>query len=74
MKKITIFLSLALLAACAKPQPQAFQVIPMPADVTVTDGAFCVKGVAVTVDPALDELSQKAVQRFVQALETATGV
>ncbi|MBQ9194064.1 MAG: beta-N-acetylhexosaminidase [Bacteroidales bacterium] len=46
----------------------------MPADVTVTDGAFCVKGVAVTVDPALDELSQKAVQRFVQALETATGV
>ena len=65
---------LAVLAfSCAKPQPQAFQVIPMPADVTITDGAFCVKGVAVAVDSALDELSQKAVGRFVSALETATG-
>ena len=65
---------LAVLAvSCAKPQPQAFQVIPMPADVTVTDGAFCVKGVAVAVDSALDELSQKAIGRFVSALETATG-
>lgn len=65
---------LAVLAfSCAKPQPQAFQVIPMPADVTVTDGAFCVKGVAVAVDSDLDELSQKAVGRFVSALETATG-
>ena len=65
---------LAVLAvSCAKPQPQAFQVIPMPADVTVTDGAFCVKGVAVAVDSALDDLSQKAVGRFVSALETATG-
>lgn len=65
---------LAVLAvSCAKPQPQAFQVIPMPADVTVTDGAFCVKGVAVAVDSALDDFSQKAVGRFVSALETATG-
>jgi len=73
MKK-TIMMMLAVLAvSCAKPQPQAFQVIPMPADVTVTDGAFCVKGVAVAVDSALDELSQKAVGRFVSALETATG-
>ena len=73
MKK-TIIMMLAVLAlSCAKPQPQAFQVIPIPADVTVTDGAFCVKGVAVAVDSALDELSQKAVGRFVSALETATG-
>ena len=74
MKRISILLSLAaLLAACAKPQPQAFHVIPMPADVTLSEGAFPVKGAAVTVDPALDELSQKAVGRFVSALETATG-
>ena len=74
MKRISILLSLAaLLAACAKPQPQAFHVIPMPADVTLSEGAFPVKGAAVTVDPALNELSQKAVGRFVSALETATG-
>ena len=62
-----------LVLACAKPQPQAFHVIPMPADVTVSEGAFCVKGVAVKVDENLDELSQKAVGRFITALETATG-
>ena len=73
MKKTIIMMLAVLAVSCAKPQPQAFQVIPMPADVTVTDGAFCVKGVAVAVDSALDELSQKAVGRFVSALETATG-
>jgi hexosaminidase len=74
MKRITFLLSLAVLAAaCAKPQPQAFHVIPMPADVTLSDGAFCVKGAEVKIDPALDDASQKAVGRFVSALETATG-
>ena len=74
MKRITFLLSLAVLAAaCAKPQPQAFHVIPMPADVTLSDGAFCVKGAEVKIDPALDDASQKAVGRFVNALETATG-
>ena len=72
----TIFsLAVLLLAvACAEPQPQAFQVIPMPADVTISEGAFGVKGVAVSVDPAMDAPSVEAVDRFVQALETATGV
>ena len=66
--------ALLLAVACANPQPQAFQVIPMPADVTVSEGAFGVKGVAVSVDPAMDAPSVEAVGRFVQALETATGV
>jgi hexosaminidase len=73
MKKVTLILSAMLVLACAKPQPQAFHVIPMPADVTVSEGAFCVKGVAVKVDENLDELSQKAVGRFITALEAATG-
>ena len=74
MKRTTFFLTvLALAAACSQPQPQAFQVIPMPNQVNLTEGSFCVKGAQVAVDPALDELSQAAVARFVQALETATG-
>ena len=73
MKKLTLILSAMLVLACAKPQPQAFHVIPMPADVTVSEGAFCVKGAAVRVDENLDELSEKAVGRFIAALETATG-
>jgi N-acetyl-beta-hexosaminidase len=75
MKRIPLLLLSAtlLVAACAQPQPQAFQVIPMPNDVTLTEGCFVVKGAQVAVDPAMDELSQKAVGRFVEALETATG-
>ena len=73
-KTIFSLAALLLAVACAEPQPQAFQVIPMPADVTVSEGAFGVKGVAVSVDPAMDAPSVEAVGRFVQALETATGV
>jgi len=76
MKKLTILLAALAVMACAKtvPVPQEFHVIPMPAQVSITDGAFSVKGVQISVDPAMDELSQKAVGRFVEALETATGV
>ena len=73
-KTIFSLAALLLAVACAEPQPQAFQVIPMPADVTVSEGAFGVKGVAVSVDSAMDAPSVEAVGRFVQALETATGV
>ena len=74
MKRISLFFAAAVLAvACAKPVPQEFHVIPMPAQVNVTEGAFCVKGTQISLDPAMDELSQKAVGRFVKALETATG-
>ena len=75
MKKLTILLAALAVMACAKtvPVPQEFHVIPMPAQVSITEGAFCVKGVQISVDPAMDELSQKAVGRFVEALETATG-
>ena len=74
MKKLTILLAALAVMACDKPVPQEFHVIPMPDQVSITDGAFCVKGVQISVDPAMDELSQKAVGRFVEALETATGV
>ena len=67
MKKLTILLSALAVMACAKPVPQEFHVIPMPAQVEITDGAFCVKGVQISVDPAMDELSQKAIGRCVEA-------
>ena len=73
-KQILLLSALVALFSCAKPVPQDFHVIPMPADVTLSEGSFSVKGVAVSIDPAMDELSQKAVGRFVAALETATGV
>ena len=77
MKRIfPLCAALALFAACSQPlpNPEAFSVIPCPNKVSLSQGAFNVKGVAVSVDPALDEASQAAVQRFVSALETASGV
>ena len=74
MKPFSLLLAaLFVFAACSQPQPQAFHVIPMPADVTVSDGSFCVKGAAVHFDDDLDEASMGAVLRFVEAVETATG-
>ena len=74
MKKLLPILAAALLlAACAKPQPQEFHVIPMPAQVSLVDGTFCVKGAAVHFEDDLDEASAAAVLRFVDAVETATG-
>ncbi len=72
-KSIVILTSLVLLAGCAKPQPQAFQVIPMPADVTVNEGYFPVTGAAIACDENMDELSVKAVNRFADALKIVTG-
>ena len=75
MKRISIFIAaLALLASCQQPVPQAFSVIPYPNEVNLTEGTYNVKGTAIAVDPAMDEASKAAVQRFVSALETATGV
>ena len=74
MKRISFFLALVTLAvACAKPQPQAFHVIPMPEDVTVGEGVFPVTGAAIQVDENIDPASVRAIWRFRSAVETATG-
>ena len=74
MKRFSIFLTACLaIVACTKPKPQAFHVIPMPAEVTLSEGAFCVKGAAVHFEDDLDEASAAAVIRFIDAVETATG-
>ena len=56
-----IFAAVLVLAACRQVQPQAFSVIPMPAEVTVTDGSYAVAGKAFFLDPRLDNASQDAI-------------
>ena len=74
MKRAVILLATAvLLAACGKPQPQAFSVIPMPNEVSFGKGVFSVKGANVQVDLSMDEPSRAAVWAFVKDVETATG-
>ena len=75
MKRFLTIMTLAVaVSACCTQQPQDFHVIPMPESVTIGDGTFCVKGAAVGFDENLDAASFDAVLRFVDALETATGV
>ena len=68
-----IFAAVLALAACRQVQPQAFSVIPMPAEVAVSEGAYPVAGKAFFLDPRLDNASQDAIWRFKDALEAATG-
>ena len=74
MRKYLFFFAAVLaLAACRQVQPQAFSVIPMPAEVAVSEGAYSVAGKAFFLDPRLDNASQDAIWRFKDALEAATG-
>ena len=75
MKRALLTLvTIALAVACSEDkQPQPFSVIPMPNDVTLAEGSFNVAGAPVTCDENLDEASAKAVQGFVNTLETVTG-
>ena len=75
MKRHILFLSLTLaLAACSSPkQPQPFSVIPMPNDVTLSEGSFNLADARITCDENLDEASAKAVDGFIQTLKTVTG-
>ena len=67
-------MAIVLAVACSeKKQPQPFSVIPMPNDVTLAEGSFNVAGVQVICDENLDDASAKAVQGFVNTLETVTG-
>jgi len=71
--RILLILALGAAAACSKPQAQPFSVIPMPADVTLSEGLFSVKGAPVLVDEALDEASAAYIEAFLSRLETVTG-
>ncbi len=74
MKRIAIlFAAAALLAACSQPQPQAFHVVPMPDEVSLTEGTFPIAGASLVCDEQMDALSVKAVERFASALETVSG-
>jgi hexosaminidase len=68
------FLALTLAVACGeKKQPQPFSVIPMPNDVTLSEGSFNVANARISCDENLDEASAKAVNGFVETLKTVTG-
>ena len=69
----SLFLAALLALSCSRPQPQPFQVIPMPNEVELGKGVFSVKGASLVMDDEMDPQSWAAVSRFVQAVETACG-
>ena len=71
--RILLILALGAAVACSKPQPQPFSVIPMPADVTLSEGLFPVKGAPVRMDSGIDEASAAYIDTFLRQLETVTG-
>jgi len=67
-------LALTLAVACTqKPQPQPFSVIPMPNDVTLSEGSFTLAGQDFYADATLDQPSQKAIADFWNQLYKVSG-
>ena len=74
MKRTTLFLALMLAVACStEKQPQPFSVIPMPNDVTLSEGAFTLSGQDFYADASLDQDSQKAIADFWNQLYNVSG-
>lgn len=75
MKQIALLsiLALALSACSGQKQPQPFSVIPMPNDVTLSEGTFYLEGAGFYTDPDLDAASRKAVDDFRRQLSLVTG-
>ena len=48
-------------------------IIPQPAEIVLSEGRFRVKGAGLLVDDRIDAASERAIGRFVSALETAAG-
>ena len=74
MKRTTLLLTLMLAVACSTDkQPQPFSVIPMPNDVTLSEGSFNLAGQDFYADAALDQASHKAIADFWDQLYRVSG-
>ncbi len=74
MKRTTLLLTLMLAVACStEKQPQPFSVIPMPNDVTLSEGSFNLAGQDFYADAALDQASHKAIADFWDQLYQVSG-
>ena len=74
MKRTTFLLTLMLAVACStEKQPQPFSVIPMPNDVTLSEGSFNLAGQYFYADAALDQASHKAIADFWDQLYRVSG-
>ena len=76
MKRIFLFLSLALLASCATEvrENSVLNVIPYPNDVQAGEGQFNAKGAAVNYSSAADEASVNVIKAFARKLSQVSGV
>ena len=76
MKKSLLFLTAALVIACA-PQPRqagVLNVIPYPNDVVTGEGQFNVAGASVAYDANLDQATANIINAFAAQLSKVTGV
>ena len=75
MKKIFLFLTVALAAACAQEvkQNSVLNVVPFPNEVQMGEGEFNAKGAAVTYDAALDQATVNVIASFAEKLSAISG-
>ena len=74
MKRTILLLTLTLAVACtSQKQPQPFSVIPMPNDVTLSEGSFNLAGQDIHAEASLDQATHKAIADLWNQLYTVTG-
>ena len=75
MKKIFLFLTLAIAVSCTTQvhQSNVLDVVPYPNDVQVGEGVFNAKGAAVAYDESVDEASANVIKAFAEKLAVASG-
>ena len=71
---ILSILALTLAVACSsQKQPQPFSVIPMPNDITLSEGSFTIAGQDFYADASLDQATRKTIAGFHEQLEKVSG-
>ena len=73
MKRLYTALLLMSAIACAPSCVAEPQIVPAPRSIIMAEGAFGVKGINISCDPAMDAASVDAVRRFADRLSLVTG-
>ncbi len=71
--KLMIAATAIAAAACSQAKPEAPEIIPQPAEITVSDGSFKVAGASFTIGENIPAEAVKAIEDFRGDLETVTG-
>ena len=73
MKRIILALALILPICAQAAKVAAPQIVPAPQKLELTKGSLRLKGISINCDPAMDQMSVRAVKQFADRISLASG-